>query len=548
MPHNHIRTTIMKMKKIKLLALACALLITMLVICSCGDTGETPEPDAPVTYTLNVVDYSNTPADVVAVVEFYKGDEVVATKRLSNAGTASFEAMPGDYIAEISFPNVEYAYDKTQAVFTATKTEATVTVYNVPGDAHAVYVPCNAHVDSDENGKCDWCLTAMEDNMFEGRAEYDAKEVSVGATYVTIDRAEMSYFLFTPEVSGIYRFFCQTADAELGYYGAVHFIQAYNLADKVDGAFDITVPDSGINAGSGGTSQFVLGVNSDTAKNAVIVIERIGNYIPEMGYTDIHPAQPLDKVDNLLNNSLTDVDITDPMLNVVYSEADGYYHLGTVDGPVIYVKISAAGNTHVPGLILPSFVTICETDRMVCYVYDDNGTLVRKESYNTLIEAYAAACGSKGVIPMDKTIADAIKNTGDHRDWWSGMIFGDDADSVVTENAWLFACCYEVEGTFGSEASPINVTPLSAEDSKDLAVLVNTASPVNVFVSTTKATLTFTAAKGITVTVGGTDYTPDADGNITVVVNPNTTITIAYSSSDQDSVIAHFTCVTYSAS
>ena len=538
----------MKMNRIKLFALACVMLMASLLICSCGDTGETPEPDAPITYTLNVVDYFGAPADIVAVVEFYKGDEVIATKRLSDDGKASFEAMPGDYVAEISFPSVEYAYDKSEATFTATKSSTTVTVYDVPAGSYEVYVPCNAHVDVVEDGICDWCGLVITDEVGEGRAEYDAKTVSVGATYVTIDRAEMSYFLFTPEVSGIYRFSCKTTDAELGYYGAVHFIQSYNLVEKVDGVFEIVVPDSGINTGSGGTSQFVLGVNSDTAKNAVILIERVGNYVPEMGYTDIHPAQPLNKVDNLLNNSLVDVDITDPDLTVVYNDADGYYHLGTADGPVIYIKISVAGNTHVPGLILPSFVTICETDRMVCYVYDDDGTLLRKESYNTLIDAYAAACGSKGVIPLDKTIADAIKNTGDHRDWWDGMIFGDDEASVVTENAWLFACCYEVEGAFGSESSPINVTPLSAEDSKDLAVLVNTASPVSVFVSTTKATLTFKAAEGITVTAGGTEYTADDNGNITVVVNPNTTVTISYSSTDQDSVIAHFTCVTYTAS
>ena len=539
----------MKMKKIKLIALTCVLAIAALLISSCGETPDPgPTPDTPVTYTLNVVDYDGTPADIVAVVEFYNGDKVVATKRLSDAGSASFEALPGNYTAVISFPSVEYAYDADEATFTAEKTTATVTVYDVPGSSQDVYVPCNKHVDADENGKCDWCLNVMSDNMLEGRAEYGAKEISVGATYVTIDRAEMSYFLFTPEMSGVYRFSCVTEGAELGYYGAVHFIQAYNLADIVDGAFEITVPDSGINAGSGGTTQFVLGVSSESLKNAVILIERVGNYIPEMGYTDIHAPANLTKYDSLLNNSLVDLDVTDPSLTVVFNDADGYYHLGTADGPVVLVKISAAGNTNVPDLMLPSFVTICETDRMVCYVYDDNGTLIRKESYNTLIEAYAAACGSKGVIPMDKTIAAAIKNTGDHRDWWSGMIFGDNADSVVAENAWLYACCYEVEGTFGSEASPINVTPLSAEDSKDLAVLVNEGTPVSIFVSTTKGTLTFTAAEGVTVNVGGTDYTADQSGTITVVVNPNSTITVSYSSDAADSTVVHFTCVTYSAS
>lgn len=513
-----------KMSKFKALLLACALLMTVALFVSCGD--DTPTPETPVNYTLSVVDHAGAPVDIVAIVEFYKGEEVVATRRLSDEGKATFEAMPGDYIAEISFPNTEYAYDKAEAVFTADKTTATVTVYGVPDGAQTVYVP-------DETN---------------GQVEYSAKSVSVGATYVTIDRAEMSYFLFTPDRSGVYRFSSKTEGAELGYYGSVHFIQSYNLAEVVDGAFEIVVPDGGINTGSGGTTQFVLGVCSEALKNAVITIERVGNYVPEMGYTDIYPETPLNKYDSLLNNTLLDLDITDPTLSVVYNETDGYYHLGTADGPVVLIKISAAGNSHVPGLMLPSFVTICETDRMSYYVYDDNGALVKKESYNTLIEAYADACGSKGVIPMDKTIADAIKNTGDHRDWWSGMIFGDDAASVVTENAWLFACCYEVEGTLGTTENPITVTPVSEDDKQDLAVLVANGSTVTVLVSTTKGTLTFTAQEGVTVTVDGTDYTPDADGNITVTVNPNTAFTVTYTSAEQDSTTVHFTCVTYSTS
>jgi hypothetical protein len=222
--------------------------------------------------------------------------------------------------------------------------------------------------------------------------------------------------------------------------------------------------------------------------------------------------------------------------------------IGTADGPVVLIKISAAGNTHLPNLMLPSFVTICETDRMVYYVYDDDGKLIRKESYNSLIDEYAAACGSLGVVPMDKTIADAIKNTGTHRDWWSGMIFGEGAGNISPENAWLFACCYEIEGTYGTTSAPISVTPLSAEDSTDLAFLVSETSPVSIFVSTTNGTLTFTAAAGVTVTVDGTEHTADQGGKIEVVVNPNTTVTVSYSSDTADSAVVHLTCVTYSAS
>ncbi len=515
-----------KLNKIKTLALVLVLATVALLACSCGDEPPVTPPDTPVTYTLNVVDYAGNAADVVAVVEFYKGDEVIATKRLSNEGKASFEALPGDYVAEISFPNVEYSYDKAEATFTAEKTTATVVIYDVPGSSQEISVPDGS----------------------DGLADYNAKSVSVGATYVEIDRALMSYFIFTPTRGGIYRFSCTTEGvSEFGYFGAVHFVQSFNLAEVVDGAFELTVPDTAVNTGAGGTAQYVLGISSANVQNAVITIERVGNYVPEMAYTDIYPAQPLNKFDSLLNNKLVDLDITDPGLTVVYNENDGYYHVGTVDGPVVLIKISAAGNSHLPSLTLPSFVKICETDRMSCFFYDDNGTLTKKESYNTLIEAYAAACGSKGVIPMDKTIADAIKNTGNHRDWWSGMIFGDDAALVVKDNAWLFACCYEEKNVLGSATAPITVAPVAEAEKQDLAVLVGKDAPVSVFVSTTKGILTFTAESGVTVTVDGTDYTPDANGNITVTVNPNTTFTITYTSADQTDTVVHFTCVTPSA-
>ena len=123
-------------------------------------------------------------------------------------------------------------------------------------------------------------------------------------------------------------------------------------------------------------------------------------------------------------------------------------------------------------------------------------------------------------------------------------IFGDDAASVVTENAWLFACCYEQQNALGGADSPINLTPVSESDKQDLAVRVANGTTVTLRVSTTKGTLAFTVQEGVTVTVDGTAYTPDENGKITVTVNPNTTFTIAYTSAEQDSTTVHFTCVT----
>ena len=518
----------------------------MLLAASCGE--ETPTPDDPptsnnpITYTVSMKDYyGNVPTGFVAV-ELYKGEERVVQTRMNSEGVATFTQPAGDYTFKIVFPDGQYSYDESVAVFNSDTTSVDVTLYNSLGASQTIAIPCNEHTDADKDGNCDYCEYPT-DWMFDGRIQYKAVSISEGASIVTIDRAKMSYFIFTPTRGGIFKFsYAVEGNAVFGNFGSPHFIQPNTVSDVIDGEFIYTIPDSSISTGDGGTMQMVIGIGSEIAKTAIIKIERIGNYVPEMPFEDIMPSPSMTKYDSVLNNELVDIDITDPSVTVVYNKDDGFFHYGSADGPIVLVKISTAGNSHLTDFTLTSFVEICTTDRMCKYFYDENGELIAKKSYNYLIEQYAALTGSKGVLPLDTRMAEAIKNTGDQNGWWgsSSTIFSAaDAMNIVAENAYLFACCYEVEDVYGSADKPIVITPVAEADAVELAVAAD-ADGTTVKITVSAANLTIENAAGVTVTVDGSAYTAGDDGVITITVQKDSVFTVT----SESGATVYITCVT----
>ena len=131
---------------------------------------------------------------------------------------------------------------------------------------------------------------------------------------------------------------------------------------------------------------------------------------------------------------LTDLDITNPNLTVVLG-ADGFYHLGTADGAIVYLRIGTAS------AYLDSFYDICSVSRFGAYFYNEDGSFDRKESYNLLIEAYyACADAETGLYPLTEDLAYVIQVMGEYYGWWtaSDSIFG--TTPFVPSVAWLFAC------------------------------------------------------------------------------------------------------------
>jgi len=462
------------MKRILSILLCAALVFGACgTLVACGGTEPTPPtpptppapPADPIDYTVKLTDYYGAPLVTVAVAKLVgENGSILQEKRVAQDGTAVFSAIPGNYKVNVEFFGTEapYMYDENKAAFTAEKTTLEIKAYSAPKDEkETICVPCIQHTTAEATDKyCAFCGNDISVDL-EGSGDYNACGVGEGATLVELDRKEMSYFIFTPTRGGIYKFsFIVDGEATYGYFGSPHFVFPYNIAEITDGSFEETVSNSSIGDSESGTLQMVLGISAKTAKNAVVIIERIGSTEPEIPYTEIE-ADPSLEGYTAEAGTYVDIDITSADVKVFYNEADGYYHYGSPMGPVVLMKIAVVSgsgikNSSIPSFLFASYQEICSTDSMCKFFYDEDGNLIRKERYNDLIAAYAAKAGTVSVsysaetvdykvMPLDAALAAAIQNTAEHRMWFDKDtgIFGEYANSVNMENAWLYACCYK---------------------------------------------------------------------------------------------------------
>jgi hypothetical protein len=120
---------------------------------------------------------------------------------------------------------------------------------------------------------------------------------------------------------------------------------------------------------------------------------------------------------------------------------DGYYHYGSADGPLVYLRLAS------PSKYISSFEEMSETQFFGHYVYGDDGKFLYKISYHTMLLDYIAAAkagGDAGIYPLTEDLAVMLKNMGKHLGWYTPAQFGGEnvlfGTDPITENAWLFAC------------------------------------------------------------------------------------------------------------
>ena len=471
-------------------------------------------------YSIEFVDYKGETMTSFSGVVTYSDGAVAA---VVSQGKASFEAAAGEYNLSFDITSADGYEFEEECTLTAENNQAKITVYNR--------------------------VTNTDKDFY--ASEYGAGYIGEGATYVKLRgvtsseyEGERSFFIFKPQRDGIYKISVISEDnVSVGYYGGtVLTVFPHSLIEPVDNTIEIKFHSSSIGADS--SVVCVLGLTTDgSAKDAIVVIERIGDTpidfidlpweIPQLnGELKEHRLTFQNKTVTLKN-----LDLMDENLTLVLGE-DGYYHLGTANGPIVYVRLSAnvdyfgfytdeESGTQKPNMA--SFVTITETDRMSCYFYDEDGKPLRKESYNEIIEKYAEIADASGVYPLDEMLEYIIKQHGENADWWNyesenNLYDMYEIEKPPVQNAWLFAACTVEIGDTGVDAdSALKINPegscslLSAGNT--VYFTVNEKETINVI-------LTVNAGEGITVTYGGEVYTPDESGNIVVNITQDKSFTI----------------------
>lgn len=408
------------------------LLLTMsLMLTACGgqqaeaptasaDTGSEAE------YRVTVVDGVGTPYTSGVIVQFMQDGEKVALQTVDANGVAAKTLAKGEYTVELMFTGNadDYFYEKEGLTLTADKTQLQVVLAQT--------------------------LKAETQTLFVSGKEYTAAHVQTGSTHVELDPQGRTYFLFAPSVAGTYRFALSDASAQVGYYGAPHFVQENNVAEMENGGFTMSISTSMIGTGSSGTTVLVLGVDAGESIDCVLTVERIGEpeyNVAEEPWTVYQPTVELKPYTLPAGANLQHFDLTASTgtYSLVLNETDGFYHLDSADGPLVLMNLGEDGQ------YLDCFKTILDHSGVQRYFFDEEGTFLKKESYSEcLLEYIASMDEDKGVYPLTEDLKYILQMEGDDAGWFdpdnSLYLFKDangiNIDGINNEISWLFMCCY----------------------------------------------------------------------------------------------------------
>ncbi len=413
----------------------CVTLLLLLAACS-GETTDvetstvppitTEPPPTEMNCTVTVVDPAGAPVPDIEV-KVYQNGEVCEGKTVDENGKASFVLGFGEEYSIVfhSPDEKEYYYDETVSRVNPQQTEITVVLYEKVSETTDILAY--------GEGK-----TVSQD--------FAAYLVDEGVYYSYLTENDRTYYIFTPTRPGIYRFSVEgETSVTVGYYGMpIQPLKDNALTLAEDGSLTIEVKERNIGETADTTTRYVIGLSAgEGVSDAIFHVEYVGEPVKtptDEPWIDVLADRELTAYKKK-RGTLTDLDIFNPDLTVVFNEADGYYHLDTVDGPVVLLRLTEKSP------YLAAFTTMCDTGRLGAYIYDDEGNFLRKESFNALIAQYAAICDTKyGICPLDAKLAYMLKTLGESRQWWDfesgNHLFVGEEEAVPVDTAWLFACCY----------------------------------------------------------------------------------------------------------
>lgn len=380
-------------------------------------------------YSVKVVDGQGNPYTSGVIVKFMQGDTQTAMQLVNAEGVAEKTLPKGDYTLELVFTDesVSGYFDPAEAVLSATKTSVELALVNSTGEQSTT-------------------IFATSPVTGEGK-DYTAYYVNEGSTHISVEASERNYFIFAPTKSGTYQVSVEDKELKLGYYGSPFFVQAESVEEVVDNAFTISISDSMIGSGDTGTVTMVIGVDGvDTAKESSLNIERTGDPIrsvsdePWTPYVTTHTPAPFTL--DLGDKELTYVDITGTAEanQVVFNDADGYYHFGTADGPVVYMHLGK-------GAPYVSLQTVIQGDGPMGgapirkYFYDTDGNFQKKEDYTEILTTYFTNMDAAlGVYPLTADLVYIIQNGCGG--WWDATSPDYIFEGCNPEIGWMFALCY----------------------------------------------------------------------------------------------------------
>lgn len=269
------------------------------------------------------------------------------------------------------------------------------------------------------------------------KEEYIVSDVllGLGENNLTLDEnATTTVYEFCPEETGVYVFTVNNETALVGYWGAGSFYvwdqtenKTYTLEQELS-----AVGQSIMVGVSGVEGEFTLTVEKKGDAEEIVQTEY-------NDYVNVHvPTEDnlIDTTDEQVNN----VDITKPQ--TVVKDENGFYHLGSVDGPLLYVNLISDGFD----ITAPYYSSMGAITLRGQYI-DEDGTVYNYD-FLSAMRNYADVIYwtdyENALYPLTEDLMIFMKGYGAYQGWFMPGLSSFEAINSEhnADSAWLVACVY----------------------------------------------------------------------------------------------------------
>ena len=249
-------------------------------------------------------------------------------------------------------------------------------------------------------------LCACAPLVFAADYTISSTALKLGTNTVTADASTTTLYVFQPVEAGAHEVSVKEASATLSRWNGTKFY-VLGLAETAEnGVLTITCSSAG--------QSFLVGVAG--VNSAVVTIKEVEGYTPPEAvvyqeYVNVHtPVSDFAMPDE----ELTRVDIMKPQ--TVVADADGIYHLNSVDGPILYVNMCAATYADLYACYYPTGGTGALYMRGT---YEDATGKTCGYEFLEAMRPYADALDGDGYYYLTVDLALYIQTYGKNQGWFS---------------------------------------------------------------------------------------------------------------------------------
>lgn len=382
-------------------------------------------------YTVTVTDM-NGKAQSGILVQILKGTQVVATGTTDTNGKVAKNLETGEYNVRLTFSGTSYYYNPNTAVLTGVAPNLTIRLASEV-DPDSVY----SH----------WYIN--DNNMYVlSEGSYHIQVSSSKPYFTTSGGYNDCLFMFEPARTGTFRVSIDQPGVELRSYGSSPYF--LYVADHASNYEDNALPFEVKQQNQVGNVVLFLGVEVvDGITDLCITITRVG----EPGFdisaqpwstdwmSDYEPVAQTVTVPSGQKINYVDIKAATDAYTIVYNETDGFYHVGSADGPVLYLNLGTVSTHNISLNVIINGDGLGGGSPIRRYFYDENGTFIKKEDYTELLMKYIACADTKyGLYPVTQDLAYILQNA--KPGWWDSTHPDYILDGCNPDLGWLFACCY----------------------------------------------------------------------------------------------------------